>query len=70
MSTTLHETPTRPPVPRPPRRRRVALFAAGAVLVAALGSGGALALGDRNADQRAAATHAAPRTYPASTSEA
>jgi hypothetical protein len=56
MSTTLHETPTRPPVPRPPRRRRVALFAAGAVLVAALGSGGALALGDRNAGQSAAAT--------------
>jgi hypothetical protein len=56
MSTTLHETPTRPPAPRPPRRRRVALLAAGAVLVAALGSGGALALGDRNADQRAAAT--------------
>jgi hypothetical protein len=56
MSTTLHETPTRPPVPRPPRRRRVALFAAGAVLVAALGSGGALALGNRNAGQSAAAT--------------
>jgi hypothetical protein len=56
MSTTLHETPTRPPVPRPPRRRRVALFAAGAVLVAALGSGGAIALGDRNAGQSAAAT--------------
>jgi hypothetical protein len=56
MSTTLHETPTRPPAPRPPRRRRVALLAAGAVLVAALGSGGALALGDRNAGQRAAAT--------------
>jgi hypothetical protein len=56
MSTTLHETPTRPPVPRPPRRRRVALFAAGAVLVAALGSGGALALGNRNAGQSAPAT--------------
>jgi len=56
MSTTLHETPTRPPVPRPPRRRRVALFAAGAVLVAALGAGGAIALGDRNAGQSAAAT--------------
>jgi hypothetical protein len=56
MSTTLHETPTRPSPPRPPRRRRVALFAAGAVLVAALGSGGALALGDRNAGQSADAT--------------
>jgi len=56
MSTTLHETPTRPPVPRPPRRRLVALFAAGAVLVAALGAGGAIALGDRNAGQSAAAT--------------
>jgi hypothetical protein len=56
MSTTLHETPTRPPAPRPPRRRRVALLAAGAVLVAALGSGAALALGDRNAGQSADAT--------------
>ena len=56
MSTTLHETPTRPSAPRPPRRRLVALFAAGAVLVAALGSGGALALGDRNDGQSAAAT--------------
>src|SRR5215207_4324440 len=56
MSTTLHETPTRPPVPRPPRRRRVALFTAGAVLVAALGSGGALALANRNDHQSAAAT--------------
>jgi hypothetical protein len=56
MSTTLHETPTRPSSPRPPRRRRVALLAAGAVLVAALGSGGALALGDRNDGQSAAAT--------------
>jgi hypothetical protein len=54
MSTTLHETPTRPSAPRPPHRRRVALFAAGAVLVAALGSGGALALGDRNDHQSAA----------------
>jgi hypothetical protein len=59
MSTTLHETPTRPSAPRPPRRRRVALLAAGAVLVAALGSGAALALGDRNADQSAAATQPA-----------
>jgi hypothetical protein len=56
MSTTLHETPTRPSAPRPPRRRRVALLAAGAVLVAALGSGAAFALGDRNADPSAAAT--------------
>jgi hypothetical protein len=56
MSTTLHETPTRPSAPRPPRRRLVALFAAGAVLVAALGAGGALALGDRNAGQSADAT--------------
>ena len=56
MSTTLHETPTRPSAPRPPRRRRVALFTAGAVLVAALGSGGALALADRNDGQSAAAT--------------
>jgi hypothetical protein len=56
MSTTLHETPTRPSAPRPPRRRRVALFAAGAVLVAALGSGGALALANRNEGQSAAAT--------------
>ena len=59
MSTTLHETPTRPPAPRPPHRRRVALFAAGAVLIAALGSGGALALGDRNAGQSADATQPA-----------
>ena len=59
MSTTLHETPTRPSAPRPPRRRRVALFAAGAVLIAALGSGAALALGDRNDGQHAAATQSA-----------
>ena len=59
MSTTLHETPTRPSAPRPPRRRRVALFAAGAVLIAALGSGAALALGDRNDGQSAAATQSA-----------
>jgi hypothetical protein len=54
MSTTLHETPTRPSAPHPPRRRRVALFAAGAVLLAALGSGGALALANRNDHQSAA----------------
>jgi hypothetical protein len=59
MSTTLHETPTRPSAPRPPRRRRVALFAAGAVLIAALGSGAALALSDRNDGQSAAATQSA-----------
>ena len=59
MSTTLHETPTRPSAPRPPRRRRVALFAAGAVLIAALGSGAALALGDGNDGQSAAATQSA-----------
>lgn len=59
MSTTLHETPTRPSAPRPPRRRRGALFAAGAVLIAALGSGAALALGDRNDGQSAAATQSA-----------
>ena len=51
MSTTLHETPTRPSSPRPPRRRPVALFVAGAVLVAAIGSGAALALGGRSADR-------------------
>src|SRR5215213_4458453 len=51
MSTTLHETPTRPSSPRPPRRRRVALVVAGAVLVAAIGSGAALGLGGRSADR-------------------
>jgi hypothetical protein len=59
MSTALHETPTRPSAPRPPRRRRVALFAAGAVLITALGSGAALALGDRNDGQSAATTQSA-----------
>jgi hypothetical protein len=59
MSTAPHETPTRPSAPRPPRRRRVALFAAGAVLIAALGSGAALALGDRNDGQSAATTQSA-----------
>src|SRR5215213_4355318 len=53
MSTTLHETPTRPSSPRPPRRRPVALVVAGAVLVAAIGSGAALALGGRSADRSA-----------------
>ena len=51
MSTTLHQTPTRPSSPRPPRRRPVALLVAGAVLVAAIGSGAALALGGRSADR-------------------
>jgi hypothetical protein len=58
MSTTLHETPTRPSSPRPPRRRPVVLVVAGAVLVAAIGAGAALALGGRSAersDQPAAA---------------
>jgi hypothetical protein len=54
MSTTLHETPTRPPSPHPPRRRPMALLVAGAVLVAAIGAGAALALGGRS-DQPAAA---------------
>jgi hypothetical protein len=51
MSTTLHETPTRPSSPRPPRRRPVALLVAGALFVAAIGSGAALALGGRSADR-------------------
>lgn len=51
MSTTLHETPTRPSSPRPPRRRPVALVVAGAVLVAAVGAGAALALGGQSADR-------------------
>jgi hypothetical protein len=51
MSTTLHETPTRPSSPRPPRRRPVTLLVAGAVLVAAIGSGAALALGGRSANR-------------------
>ena len=50
MSATLHQTPTRPPSPRPPRRRPVALLVTGAVLVAAIGAGAALALGGRSAD--------------------
>jgi hypothetical protein len=53
MSTTLHETPTRPSGPRPPHRRPVALFVAGAVLVTAIGAGSALALGGRSADRSA-----------------
>ena len=54
MSTTLHETPTRPSSPRPPRRRPVALLVAVAVLVAAIGAGSALALGGgRSADRDA-----------------
>ena len=47
MSTTLHETPTRPSSPRPPRRRPVALIVAVAVLV-----------GAAHADQPAAAAQA------------
>ena len=58
MSTTLHETPTRPSSPRPPRRRPVALVVTGAVLVAAIGEGAALALGGRS-DQPAAAVQPA-----------
>jgi hypothetical protein len=50
MSTTLHQTPTRPSSPRPPRRRPVALVVAGALVVAAIGAGAALALGGRSAD--------------------
>jgi hypothetical protein len=69
MSTTLHETPTRPSAPRPPRRRRVALFAAGAVLVAALGSGGALALANRNEGQSAATQSAAAAAQPAASDQ-
>jgi hypothetical protein len=51
MSTTLHETPTRPSSPPPRRRRPVALFVAGAVLVTAIGAGAALALGSRSSDR-------------------
>jgi hypothetical protein len=50
MTTTLHQTPTRPSSPRPPRRRPVVLLVAVAVLVAAIGAGAALALGGRSAD--------------------
>jgi hypothetical protein len=53
MSTTLHQTPTRPSSPRPPRRRPVALLVAGAVLVAVIGAGAALALGGHSADRSA-----------------
>ena len=60
MSTTLHETPTRPSSPRPPRRRPVALVVAGAVLVAAIGTGAALAPGDRGADRSDQPTAAPP----------
>jgi hypothetical protein len=59
MSTTLHETPTRPSSPRPPRRRPVALLVAGAVLVTAIGAGAALALGGRSADRSDQPTAAA-----------
>jgi hypothetical protein len=59
MSTTLHQTPTRPSSPRPPRRRPGALIVAGAVLVAAIGSGAAIALGGRSADRSDQPTAAA-----------
>jgi hypothetical protein len=67
MSTTLHETPTRPSSPRPPRRRPVALLVAGAVLIAAIGSGAALALRGRSADRsdQPAAAAAQPAAQPA-----
>jgi hypothetical protein len=71
MPATLHETPTRPSSPRPPRRRPVALLVAGAVLVAAIGSGAALALGGRSADrsdQPAAAQPAADQATKAAVS--
>ena len=64
MSTTLHETPTRESSPQPPRRRRVALFAAGAALAIALGSGAALALGGRGDDRNAAAIQPTTDTQP------
>jgi len=72
MSTTLHETPTRPSSPRPPRRRPVALFVAGAVLLAAIGAGAALALGGRSADRsdQPAAAAAQPAADQATTAAA
>jgi hypothetical protein len=65
MSTTLHETPTRPSSPRPPRRRPIALVVAGAVLVAAIGAGAALALGGHSADRSAQPAAAAAQPAPA-----
>jgi hypothetical protein len=72
MSTTLHQTPTRPSSPRPPRRRPVALFVAGAVLLAAIGAGAALALGGRSADRsdQPAAAAAQPAADQATTAAA
>jgi hypothetical protein len=72
MSSTLHETPTRPSSPRPPRRRRVALFVAGAVLVTAIGAGSALALGGRSADRsdQPAAAAAQPAAIQPATDQA
>jgi len=72
MSATLHETPTRPSSPRPPRRRPVALVVAGAVLVAAIGAGAALALGGRSADRsdQPAAAAAQPAADQATTAAA
>jgi hypothetical protein len=70
MSTTLHETPTRRSSPRPPRRRPVALFVAGAVLVAAIGSGAALALGGRSADRSAQPAAAAAQPAAAQATKA
>ena len=60
MSTTLHETPTRPSSPRPPRRRPVALFVAGA----------ALALGGRSADRSAQPAAAAAQPAAAQATKA
>ena len=72
MSATLHQTPTRPPSPRPPRRRPVALLVTGAVLVAAIGAGAALALGGRSADpsDQPAAAAAQPAADQATTAAA
>ena len=70
MSTTLHQTPTRPSSPRPPRRRPVALVVAGAVLVAAIGAGAALGLGGRSADRSTSSAAAAAQPAAAQAVEA
>jgi hypothetical protein len=70
MSTTLHETPTRPSSPRPPRRRPVALVVAGAVLVAAISAGAALALGGHSADRSAQPVAAAAQPAAAQATKA
>jgi hypothetical protein len=70
MSTTLHETPTRPSSPRPPRRRPVVLLVAGAVLLAAIGAGAALALGGRSADRSDQSATAQPAAAQATTAAA